>query len=156
MSVEEIKLLPYMEDGLEYRLKNAAAASGTYKELIDTICTRRYPATRIQRILFSILTGLKQNQFDVFNNAGGPAYIRILGFSSTGRLLLSKIGDGSSLPIITKTADYKKSKLPCVSDMLQIESDATDQYVLAYKNHSQRKSGNEYTQNVITPYFFST
>lgn len=154
MSVKEISHLPYMEDGLENRLKQAAESSGSYKELMDAICTRRYPNTRIQRILFSLLTGLTQRTFDSFNYTGGPAYIRVLSLNDTGRRLLSDIRNTTSLPIITKAADFKSSELPGVSEMLGIESAATDQYVLGYSNHSFRKSGSEFTRNVIYKPFF--
>ncbi len=154
ISSEEISYLPYMEDGLENRLKQAADSAGSYEELVNTVCTRRYPFTRIQRILFSLLTGLKKSAFDNFNKNGGPAYIRILGFNETGRTFLSEIRDVSSLPIITKAADFKNSDLPGVSDMLQIESTATDQYVLGYNNHSFRMSGSEFTRNILYKTFF--
>jgi len=149
MSVEEISQLPYMEEGLENRLKQAAESSGSFEELVNAVSTRRYPVTRIQRILFCLLTGLKKSTFDSFNLNGGPAYIRVLGFNETGRKLLSEIRDVSSLPIITKAADFKNSKLPGVSEMLQIESAATDQYVLGYGNPSFRTSGSEFTRNIL-------
>lgn len=149
MSASDINSLPYMEEGLENRIILAAGKAGSYCELVDLICTRRYTGTRIQRILFSILTGLSNDNFETFNNAGGPAYIRVLGFNDTGRRLLSSIRGKSALPVITKTAGYKNSELPHVSTMLQLEAHATDQYVLGFKNPQMRRSGNEFTRNVI-------
>lgn len=149
MSVEQIRDLPYMEDGLENRISYAAGKAGSYNELLDLICTRRYTNTRIQRILFSSLTGLTNNIFETFNSAGGPAYIRILGFNNAGRRLLSTIRGKTALPVITKTADFKTSSLPCVSDMIQLEAAASDQYVLGYPNPLMRGSGSEFARNVI-------
>ena len=138
-----------MEYGLENRFKQAADSSGSLEELIDAVCTRRYPNTRIQRILFCLLIGLTQSDFDNFNKNGGPAYIRILGFNDTGRKLLSQIRDIASLPIITKSADFKNSELPGVAGMLKLESAATDQYVLGYQNPAFRVSGSEFTRNIL-------
>ncbi|MGE5614417.1 MAG: nucleotidyltransferase [Bacillota bacterium] len=149
MTADEIRALPYMEDGLENRIALAARKSGSFDELLNSICTRRYTATRIQRILFSVLTGLTGNMFDSFNKMGGPAYIRVLGFNHTGRKLLSKIRKKAALPVIIKTAGRKKSDLPGVSDMLALEAGATDQYVLGFKNPHMRVSGSEFTRNVI-------
>ena len=149
MSAEEISSLPYMEQGLENRFKQAAESTGSYQDLLDALCTRRYTNTRIQRILFSLLTGLRQDKFDLFNRNGGPAYIRVLGFNETGRKLLSSIKDIATLPVITKAANFKNSDISGVSAMLQIEAAASDQYVLGYKNTALRKSGSEYTRNVI-------
>lgn len=149
MSIEEINALPYMEDGLENRFKVAAENAGSYQELLDAIYTRRYTNTRIQRILFSLLTGLKRESFDYFNQNGGPAYIRVLGFNNTGRQLLSSVKDSTSLPIITKAADFKNSSFPGAAAMLNLEAAASDQYVLGFKNMSFKKSGSEFTRNVI-------
>lgn len=149
MSLEQLRALPYMEDGLENRISYAAGKAGSFHELTDHICTRRYPNTRIQRILFSALIGLTDTMFEAFNNSGGPAYIRILGFNRAGRRLLSAIRGRTALPVITKTADYKFSDLPCVSDMLQLEAAASDQYVLGYRNPIMRRSGSDFTHSVI-------
>lgn len=149
MSIEEISRLPYIAEGLENRVKSAADKTGSLDELINNISTRRYTRTRIQRCLFSILTGLKNDEFLEFNKYGGPQYIRILGFNSIGRGLLSKINNRASLPVIVKTADFKASCNPLLSRMLQIESASTDQYVLAYDNSEYKKSGQEFTRNPV-------
>lgn len=149
MSVEQIRSLPYMENGLENRISYAAGKAGSYSELLELICTRRYTNTRIQRILFSALIGLTNNIFEAFNSAGGPAYIRILGFNSMGRRLLSSIRGKTALPVITKAADFKTSSHSVVSDMLQLEAAASDQYVLGYRNLLMRRSGSEFTRSVI-------
>lgn len=149
MPIEEIRGLPYMERGLENRFKQASGSTGSYQELLDALCTKRYTNTRIQRILFCLLSGIRKEQFDFFNQQGGPAYIRILGFNKTGRKLLPDIKNKSRLPVVTKAADYKKSDLPGVSFMLQMEAAASDQYALGFKNTVLRKSGSEFTRNII-------
>ncbi len=148
-STEEISSLPYIGEGLENRIKAAAGTSGSLEELIDKICTRRYTRTRIQRCLFSTLTGLKHKELSEFNLYGGPQYIRVLGFNNTGRRLLSRIIKNTSLPVIVKTADFKKSCNPFLARMLEIEAAATDQYVLAYANPEFKKSGQEFTRNIV-------
>ncbi|HOL92584.1 MAG TPA: nucleotidyltransferase family protein, partial [Clostridiales bacterium] len=145
----ELRNLPYMEAGLENRIRLAAEKSGTYDELVSNITTRRYTITRVQRILFSLLIGLDSRKFENFNSLGGPVYIRILGFNSTGRKLLSSIRGRTRLPLVTKTADFKASDIPGVSAMLELESNATNQYVMGFENPYFRTSGSEFTHNVI-------
>ncbi len=144
-----IKNLPYMEDGLENRFASAAEKAGTLEELMELICTRRYTATRIQRILFSLLIGLDSEKFERFNSTGGPAYIRVLGFSRTGRRLLSEIRGKTALPVITRAAGSKNTSFPCAAEMLALEAAASDQYVLAFKNSCFKKAGSDFTHNVI-------
>lgn len=149
MPLNRLRQLPYVGEGLENRIKRAAENSGSMEELIDNICTRRYTRTRIQRCIFSVITGLTASDFKEFNLKGGPQYARVLGFSSKGRELLSTIRRTSRIPLIVKPADYKNSCNPLVSRMLQIEARSTDIYVLGYGNREFRKAGQEYTQNIM-------
>ena len=149
MTVHEVRGLPYVTEGLENRIKAVADNSGSLDELVEGISTRRYTRTRIQRCIFSSLTGLKESEFENFNNYGGPQYIRILGFNKKGRQLISRINKSATLPVIVKTADFKNSCNPLLSRMLEMEAAATDQYVLALKNPNFRKSGHEFTSNIV-------
>lgn len=149
MTQEELKQLPYVSEGMENRIKDAAQASGTLDELIEKISTKRYTRTRVQRILTSLMTGLTSVELDTFNKFSGPQYARVLGLNHKGRQLLSNINKITRLPIITKTANFSKSCNPLLRRMLEIESYSTDLYVLGYQNPLYRKAGQEFTQNVI-------
>ncbi len=146
---QELKNIQDVSEGLEYRIKNAAENSGCFDDLLANICTKRYPKTRIQRTLISLLVGMKRFDIEQFMESGGPQYARILGFNKTGRELLSAMKKKSTIPVITKTSDYKSSSDILISRMLDIEAQATDTYVLAYKNPAFRKAGQEFTQNII-------
>jgi len=148
-SPDVIKGLPYMEHGLDNRFAMAAAKAGSFEELMELVCTRRYTATRIRRILFSLLIGLDKKKFDDFNSLGGPAYIRILGFNNKGRQLLSEIRGNTKLPLVTRAAGFRRSDLPGVSEMLALEAAAADQYVLGFRNPYFRRAGSDFTHNVI-------
>lgn len=149
MKTGQIKDYPYVSEGLENRIKAAANLSGTYDELVEGICTKRYTRTRIQRILIGILTGMTLEQMDIFNRHNGPQYARVLGFNNKGKQLLSLIKQKSLIPLVMKTADFIKSCNPLLKSMLELEALSTDIYVLGYKNTSFRKAGQEFTQNVI-------
>jgi predicted nucleotidyltransferase len=154
MSVEEISKLPYVSEGLENRIKSAAEISADLEQLVGNIATRRYPRTRIFRILFHLLTGLDRDTFERFQSSGGPQYIRVLGFNSKGRQLLSRIKTTASLPVIVKASDYKipgsgKISGPMISTMLNLEAAATDQYVLSFKNPAFQTAGQEFTNEIV-------
>ena len=149
ISRDQLSSYPYVTEGLENRIKVAADTSGNLKELIDNISTKRYTTTRIQRILFNILTGITREEFDTFNKFGGPQYIRVLGFNKKGRQLLSLINKTAILPVIVKTADFKTSCNPLFRRMLEIEDLSTNMYVLGYKSSEYKRCGQEFTQNII-------
>ncbi len=149
MPPEQVKELPYVTEGLENRLKQAADKSTTLSEFIDNVSTRRYTTTRIQRILFNALSGMTSQEFAKFYQNGGPQYIRVLGFSDAGRELLAAMKETASLPVIIKTANLKYLKNPLAVRMFEIENILTDIYVLGYENPNYRAGGQEYTQKVI-------
>lgn len=149
MSVEQLRQYPYLGEGLENRLKSCADSCGTLEELINCTITKRYTRTRINRCLFSILNGITNTDIDTFVKDKGPQYIRILGFNSVGKKLLKTIKKTAKLPIITKTADFKRTEDPYLSRLLELEARSTDVYVLGYRSSSERKAGQEFTQNVV-------
>jgi len=149
MSKEDIAALPYVSEGMENRIKEAADGSGSLEELLENIDTRRYTRTRIQRCLVNMLGGLTSQELDRFMESGGPRYIRVLGFNEKGRQLLSEVKKHASLPVIVKTADFKRTEDPLLNRMLEIESVATDVYVLGYSNPEFRKAGQEFTRNIV-------
>ncbi|TYQ12933.1 UNVERIFIED_CONTAM: putative nucleotidyltransferase [Acetivibrio alkalicellulosi] len=146
---QQIKDIAHVKEGLENRIKNAAAKSGTYNELLQNICTKRYTVTRIQRILMNILVGITSNDLNMFNIYNGPQYARILGFNQRGKYLLSLAKKNTSIPLILKTSDFISSCNPLLKRMLELECISTDMYVLGYKNPNYKKSGQEFTQNII-------
>jgi len=141
--VSELKKLPYMEEGLENRLKDAAISSVSLPEVISRVVTNRYPASRIRRILCSLLTGLQGEFLDKLKQNGYAQYIRILGFSEKGRNLLNKIKKNTKLPVITKPAGYIKLQDPLARELFEHEIRATDAYVLALPGKNLRKGGTE-------------
>ena len=149
-SRDQLREYPYVSEGLENRIKNAAENCGSFEELIDIVCTKRYTRTRIQRILFSILIGIKGKDLQSFIEYGGPQYIRVLGFNKKGRELLSKAKKKHAyLPIMVKTADFRNTCNPLLRRMLELEAQATDTYVLGYRNSWFRRAGQDFTQNII-------
>ncbi len=91
-------------EGLEHKLIQSHICS-SYRELVEHLSTRRYPATRIQRLLIHLLLELGKEQAQEADNTG-PLYIRVLAFNDIGRTLLKNIKEHGSLPVITKIADY--------------------------------------------------
>ena len=138
-----------ISEGFENRLKKAASLSGSYASLIETLITRRYPKTRIQRNIINILAGISQQDLHMFKLYGGPQYARVLGFNASGRRLLSLMKSSSSLPIITRASKFKKSCNPLLTRMLEIEELLTDLYVLGYSNPQMRYGGQEFTSNLV-------
>jgi len=133
MSLENIEDLPDVTEGLENRILYALSGSKSLNELIDNIKTKRYPLTRIKRILIAALLDMSKINLTTFNKFGGPQYIRVLSFNEKGRELLSKISKTSSLPIVTSVNKFLEKATEIQKEMLLSDILATNVYTLSTK-----------------------
>ena len=154
ISKKELKKFAELKNGLDNRIYKFALKCGNFKELIEKIQTRSFTNTRIQRNLLHILFDIREKDFNTLDEYG-PLYLRVLGFNNTGKKLLSKIKNKSSLPIITCPTDYLKNIKTRDPDPLikQISYDilATDIYSLLYKKSKKRKARGDFYHQIITP-----
>ncbi|MCK9479680.1 MAG: nucleotidyltransferase [Firmicutes bacterium] len=127
-----------ISEGLENRIKRAAHMHGTINEVLAEIKTKRYVHSRLRRIIINCLLGITHS--DVKEP---PKYIRVLGLNEKGRRILAKTKEKSSIPIITKVADAKKS------NMLQLDISATNLYSLAYPNRAARLGNLDYLTSPV-------
>ena len=91
-----------MAEGLENKFKRASQTSTSCEELAESVKSKRYTRTRIDRICANALLGIEDWHTEL-----KPQYARILAFNSRGQELLTKMKKASQIPIITKVADAK-------------------------------------------------
>lgn len=130
MSLSQLAELPDVTEGLENRIYTALKKNVTLSSLINDIKTKRYPETRIKRILISALLGLTKSDFIKFQKAGGPQYIRILAFNETGKKALSEIANVTKLPIVTSLKRFLNNANELQKNMIFTDITATDIYTL--------------------------
>ena len=152
MTVKQIANLPDVSEGLEYLIKEVSNKTNNLIELINGIKSKRYTQTRIQRILLYALLGITKKDMEMSKKI--TPYIRVLGCSEKGKMLLSQIN--SKAKVITSLKKYEvsnKNKRHCfgkqkaLSRMLEIDKMATDIYTIGYKKDS--KAGLDYTKGLI-------
>ncbi len=100
MTPADFAALPYVSEGLENRLWQAAQAAATVEEWLAAVKTKRYPLARLRRILWATLLGMDsrwQGQL--------PPYIRVLGMSARGREILAAASP--TLPLLTRAAQLE-------------------------------------------------
>ena len=147
MSIKEIANLPDVSEGLENSIKNAANSCNTLDEFMNIINTKRYTATRIQRILVYALLGI--TKFDMKDSFKTPPYIRVLGFNNKGKDLISVLSHSNpNLNIITSVKKYIDSNPnKNLLSMLNTDINATNVYTLGYEKDSWANL--DYTHNLI-------
>jgi predicted nucleotidyltransferase len=88
-----------LEHGLARRLIEAAMRASSCPELVDSVKSRQWTRTRIQRLLIYVLLQLKGRDMLRFLQEG-PLYLRLLGVSERGRQVLARARKRRTLPVI--------------------------------------------------------
>ena len=84
LSPADYTRFPGLSEGLENRVAEAVACAASWEELEQAIKTRRYPLTRIRRLLWAAFLGIPKELEQT-----APPYIRVLGYTEKGRDILS-------------------------------------------------------------------
>lgn len=126
-----------VNEGLENRILEAARKAATIEEFLLALKTKRYTYTKLQRFLIHLLLNYTKDLENCLE--AGPPYLRILGFSPKGRVLLSKMKDTASCPIIVKTAHLKGHlENQRIKAFWEAETRSTDIYSLLYSSPEAR------------------
>lgn len=120
-----LKRFPLVNEGLENLLKKHINNHNTIASFIDTCMAKRYPSTRIQRLLIHIILGAN---IDICYKYKKPEYIRIL--ACNDKTLLTYISNNSSLPIVTSLKKAYKSFDLHKKGLVDLENKACDIYNL--------------------------
>ena len=147
MSINEIAELPDVAEGLEFAIKKAANSCNSIVEFLNNIKSKRYTSTRLQRILLYSL--LKFTKKDMELSKKINPYIRVLGFNSRGKYLLSEISKvNPKLEIITSVKKFMdNSNNKNLKTMLDKDIHATNIYTIGYDYDSS--SNLDYTKKLI-------
>ena len=90
-----------LDGGLVSRLSDAAQDALSLDDLIARTSCRSASASQIRRMILAAWLGFTSPGPD-----DHPLYTRVFGFTERGRKLLRTVKRNSSLPILTKTADW--------------------------------------------------
>ncbi|MGI6215314.1 MAG: nucleotidyltransferase family protein [Christensenellales bacterium] len=90
--------IPEISEGLENRFLKAARNSGSVKELIEQVKTKRYTYSRLLRALAHIAVGTKKDELSKL-----PQFIRLLGFKKSSEELFKSFS--KNLKIISNPTD---------------------------------------------------
>ena len=129
-SPEKIALFCDCSEGLENKILQAANCQ-TVDAIVAAIKSKRYPATRIQRLLCQLLISTDQVPFTATAHLS-PSYIRVLCFNDIGRTLLRQMKKTATLPVLTKLTKniFKDKGHTPFALTLQTEIAATNLYDL--------------------------
>lgn len=124
-TVNELKSLPDISEGIENKLFSAIRVATDLYDLYNRVKVKRYTLARIRRLTLSAFVGLDSTFF-----MKQPPYIRVLGFNERGMTLLKGKSAGSVIPVVTRVSEIKKLPEPALK-LFEAECRATDLFALA-------------------------
>lgn len=155
---------PFLQSRLFYE-KNAALYQDVSKELANRISgydilpaqaslliaelkSKNITETRLNRCLMHILLRITKEQTNRLKDLDYAAYVRILGFQRNS-VLPKLLKEHSSLPVLTKMANYKRIASGFTLNLIENQMFADDLYRQAYFNQYGQCIPSEYKHSVI-------
>ena len=111
---EQLEKISDCTEGLENRIKALSKDNRTVDALVEKASTKRYPATRIRRILLSNLLGITDDFVQDCLNS--DLYAKVLAVDSQSKDVISLLSENSSIPVLTRKSDaaaLKKTAAKC-------------------------------------------
>lgn len=101
---DSLRHIAEINEGLENRLLEAALDSPSYGKLLSRLKTKRYPTSRLRRVLLNLLLQITDSKREALHFTSGPAYLRVLGVRRDAKALLSALIKHADLPVVTNLA----------------------------------------------------
>ena len=152
-------------EGLDERFYRFSRISSSIGEFMEKVKSKRFTFTRIRRLMLYVLFEMRKD-FVERSNEKGPQYLRILGFTESGRNLLSKMKKASKLPIVSTVSLYRKVLEKALKDeernmdvdpelfeeQFLLDIKATNVHSLFFKSDREKKGERDFR---IQPIFLS-
>ncbi|WP_166238061.1 nucleotidyltransferase [Paenibacillus turpanensis] len=148
-SPEQLNSVAEMTEGLEHRLKRAIASlsaspseEAIVSQLLASLKTKRYTHVKLQRLLTRVLLSHSKAVLSREVLQAGSPYLRVLGFTGTGRELLQRMKKTARVPVITKVSRG-------LHPFLDLDIDATAVYAAGFRQPDSRQLLRDYYQAPI-------
>jgi len=106
-------------EGLWSKAMKACRSCGSVEEIIDTVKSKRYPRTRVQRLLLCAYLGISDSMLRM-----PPPHVRILAANQIGRGLLRQMRSRSDLLLVNP------GQTPTHAEYFRTETAASDLFTL--------------------------
>lgn len=136
---ESLRDIAGMDEGLEYRFLSAANTAKSREELLSLVKTKRYTHARLSRLCTLALLSVTRKFTDEHSR---PTCARVLGFRREAAPLLNEIKKRSSMPLVTKAADFD-------DPLFALDVRAQDLWSLGCASPSLRAAGRDYTTSPV-------
>ncbi len=123
-SLEQLRALPDMGEGLENRLYTGIRQAVSIPQLYGLIRSKRYPHSRARRMVLHAFLDVTAKMLE-----SPPPYLRILGIGGKGGEILKRMKEKARLPLSQSLHELQNLGGDARAFAV-LEASATDQYVL--------------------------
>ena len=116
MTPGAVAMAPGVSEGLENVIRKEIRKASDYRDLVRRIRSKRYPESRVRRVLTQILLGVTRN--DLANLLLEQNYVRVLAFNETGAELISEAREKGFARIIVNPGKEDWGKKVAPSNLL--------------------------------------
>lgn len=138
MTDEQWEAAAHGSEGLWRKAKKACREQGTLEQIIAAVKSKRYPRTRIQRLLLCAFLGIDEATL----RAPLP-YVRILGFGHNGQPLLRTAKNRDELRLVNP------GRTPADGTYYALETTAADLFTLFSQPGTEYPCGTEHSGRII-------
>lgn len=142
MTEQQWETTAHSSEGLWRKAMKASRECSTLEQIMEAVKSKRYPRTRIQRLLLCAYLGISEAAL----KASLP-YVRILGFRQQGQPLLRLAKDRGELCFVNP------GQTPADSAYYALETTAADLYTLFAKPNTDCPCGAEHAGRIISKNF---
>lgn len=89
-SVEELRDIYQVEEGIEYRLKRIVTKATSFKSFVEQMKNKRWTWTRLQRLCVYLLLGIQKEEM-ASTDFLQPSVVTVLGFNAVGQSYLKQL-----------------------------------------------------------------
>ena len=127
-------------EGLSGRIRQSARQAGSLEELYQLAKTKRYPMSRIRRMVLTMALGVGAEDRPV-----APPYIRVLAAGANGQAALRQMEKTAKIPIISRPGQIKRLDMKA-QKVFSVEERVTDLFALGKKEVELRRAGGEWRE----------
>lgn len=127
-NTEDLAKIQDCTEGLENRIKALSKDNHTVTELVEKVSTKRYPSSRVRRILTANLLGIDKDL--VLDCLKQKTYAKILAVNKDCKDLISQLCQTAQVPVLTRKSDVMLLKKTALK-AFEIDVLANDLYSLA-------------------------